>query len=57
MSRSLPGVFDWRYSNVVTNVKNQGTCGSCYAFSALAALESILIMKDKNLYKNLDLSE
>jgi cathepsin L len=46
---ALPKELDWRTKNVVTPAKNQGGCGSCWAFSTAETLESHIAIKTGKL--------
>jgi C1A family cysteine protease len=51
---TLPSRFDWREAGMVTSVKHQGYCGSCYAFASIGCFEARLLVGGEGSY---DLSE
>ena len=53
-TRALPAAFSWQAQNLCTPAKNQGSCGSCWAFAAVGSFECNIKIKD-NVTK--DLSE
>lgn len=57
MAESFPATFDWRDDpkSVVTPVKDQGNCGSCWAFASVGAMESKLLIEGNS--EGRDLSE
>lgn len=56
-AEELPAVWDLRDINgvnYVSSIKNQGTCGACYAFASVGAFETMIMYKGGSEF---DLSE
>ncbi len=54
LAAELPARFDWREQEKVSPVRAQGLCGACWAFAAIANVESRLLIDGAGFY---DLSE
>jgi C1A family cysteine protease len=54
--QTLPSSYDARNDGIVTPAKNQGSCGGCWSFASVGAMESHLL-KDGLPFSPTDLSE
>lgn len=52
---NLPSSYDLRTLNKLTSVKNQGNCGSCWAFASYGSLESYLMPGENKDYSEQNL--
>tara|TARA_Y100001980_G_C14550640_1_gene333317 strand:+ start:60 stop:944 length:885 start_codon:yes stop_codon:yes gene_type:complete len=50
LTNEAPLKIDWRDDNIISAVKNQEKCGSCWSFSSAEATEGIWAKKHNNLY-------
>ena len=48
-TKDLPANVDWRDEGVISGVKNQGQCGSCWAFGTTEQIESYAAISSGNL--------
>jgi len=47
----LPEQVDWASFGAVSSIQNQGSCGGCWAFATVGAIEGLLYIQNKTLYQ------
>ncbi len=57
MRGDLPESYDARDHELVTTIKNQGACGSCWSFARTKALEAATIISGRATIDELNMSE
>lgn len=50
VEKGIPASVDWREKGVVSAVKDQGYCGSCWAFASTAVIESHVALDTGKLF-------
>jgi len=53
LGSTLPANFDWDDMGFVSPVKNQGSCGSCFAFASVGMLEARARVQTNNVWQPL----
>lgn len=46
----IPLKVDWREKGIISPVKNQESCGACWAFSTVEVVESMYAIKNGTLH-------
>jgi C1A family cysteine protease len=54
---TAPSAFDWTWYGKVTPVRDQGTCGSCWDFTTVAAMEANHLIRSNAVTAAVDASE
>lgn len=47
---TLPTSQDWRTTNDVSSIKDQGSCGCCWSFTTVGLYESWMMVKGEQEY-------
>ncbi|KAL3869090.1 hypothetical protein ACJMK2_041816 [Sinanodonta woodiana] len=50
-AKNMPDQFDWRLYGAVTQVKDQGVCGSCWSFGTAETIEGAYFLKTGTLVR------
>lgn len=48
---NLPETIDWVAFGAVSPIQNQGSCGGCWAFASVGAIEGLHYIQNKTLYQ------